>query len=116
MLALLPVQNIEAADLQTEWFNRHRSKPRTEIPDQWPVSCRALVQRRLGVIARDRDMALIEQPEYKRRWNLVHWEQLEQEALRQWLLDRLEDPRHWPTSPPTLSSVARLAELVSVGG
>jgi hypothetical protein len=103
---------IESGELQTEWFTRHKSTPRTTIPEEWPQPYRALVQRRLDVIAKDRDIALIEQPEYKRRWNLPSWEELEEQALRDWLLDRLEDPRYWPTNPPALTSVARLADAV----
>lgn len=103
---------IEAGELEGEWFTRHGSTPRTGIPDHWPAPYRALVQRRLDIIASNRDIALIEQPEYKRRWNLPPWEKLEQEALRNWLLDRLEDPRYWPTNPPALTSVGRLADAV----
>ncbi len=103
---------MEDGELETEWFTRHDSRACATIPEHWPDAYRALVQRRLDVIARDRDIALIEQPEYKRRWNLPAWEDLEREALRNWLLDRLEDPRYWPTEPPALTSVARLADAV----
>jgi hypothetical protein len=103
---------IEAGELKTEWFARHGSTPRTSIPEHWPEPYRVLVQRRLDTIARDRDIALIEQPGYKRRWNLPKWDELEKEALRNWLLDRLEDARYWPTEPPVLTSVARLADAV----
>jgi hypothetical protein len=109
---ILMARAIESSELETEWFARHRSTPRTTIPEHWPESYRALVQRRLDVISRDRDIALIEQPEYKRRWNLPPWGELEEGALRNWLLDRLEDARYWPTNPPVLTSVARLADAV----
>lgn len=109
---ILMARAMESGELQTEWFARHGSTPRTTIPEHWPEPYRALVQRRLDTIARDRDIALIEQPEYKRRWNLPSWKQLEQEALRNWLLDRLEEPRYWPVTPPVLASVASLAEAV----
>ncbi|MCX6625571.1 MAG: BREX-2 system adenine-specific DNA-methyltransferase PglX, partial [Acidobacteria bacterium] len=103
---------MESGELETEWFARHRSTPRTTIPEHWPEPYRVLVQRRLDTIARDRDIALIEQPEYKRRWNLPPWEELEHDALRNWLLDRQEDPRYWPANPPVLTSVVRLADAV----
>src|ERR1019366_3970519 len=103
---------MESGELQTEWFARHRSTPRTTIPEHWPEPYRALVQRRLDTIACAHDIALIEQPEYKRRWNLPPWEKLEEDALRNWLLDRLEDPRYWPMNPSALTSVARLADAV----
>jgi hypothetical protein len=109
---ILMARSVEAGELETEWFVRHRSTPRTAIPEHWQDPYRALVQRRLDTIARDRDIALIEQPEYKRRWNLPSWEELEEEALRNWLLDRLEDPRYWPTNPPVLTSIARLADAL----
>lgn len=102
----------EAGELKTEWFARHGSTPRTTIPEHWPEQYRALVQRRLDTIERDHDIALIEQAEYKRRWNLPAWNELEKESLRNWLLDRLEDSRFWPTEPPVLTSVARLADAV----
>jgi hypothetical protein len=108
---ILMARATEAGD-QTEWFKRHRSTPCSEIPDHWPEPYRVLVQRRLDVISADRDIALIEQPEYKRRWNLPPWEELEHDALRAWLLDRLEDPRYWPSNPPALNSVARLADAI----
>ena len=66
----------------------------------------------MDAIARDRDSALIEQPESTRRWNIAPWDDLEQEALRNWLLDRLEDPRYWTTNPPSLTSIARFADAV----
>jgi hypothetical protein len=109
---ILMARAMEIGELQTEWFTRHRSTPRTTIPEHWPEPYRAVVQHRLDTIGRDRDIALIEQPEYKRHWNLLPWEELEEEALRSWLLDRLEDPRYWPTNPAALTSVKRLADAL----
>jgi hypothetical protein len=73
---------IDSGDLETEWFTRHKSTPRTTIPDHWPAAYRVLVQPRLDVIDNDPNIALIEQPEYKRRWNVPAWEELEEDALR----------------------------------
>jgi hypothetical protein len=61
----------------------------------WPTWYRDLVQRRIDLIERDRDVALVERPENKRRWAREPWEKLETEALETWLLDRLEDRRLW---------------------
>jgi hypothetical protein len=47
------------------------------------------------VIENNRDIALIEQPAYKRRWNLPTWEEMEQSALRNWLLARMEASGVW---------------------
>ena len=97
----------------TTWFERHGSTPVTAIPAHWPEDYRQVVQRRIDLIASDRSIALIERPEYKRRWNSPRWNDLEQAALRDWLLARLELPRYWPASadqPPQLTSTSRLAD------
>ncbi|MBH2042924.1 MAG: BREX-2 system adenine-specific DNA-methyltransferase PglX [Comamonadaceae bacterium] len=103
-----------AAGLETTtWFERHGSTPVTCIPAHWPEDYRQVVQRRIDLIASDRNIALIERPEYKRRWNSPKWNDLEQAALRDWLLARLELPRYWPASadqPPQLTSTSRLAD------
>jgi hypothetical protein len=99
----------------TTWFERHGSTPITEIPSHWPEDYRQVVQRRIDLIERDRNIGLIERPEYKRRWNTPAWEDLERAALRDWLLERLEAPQLWPASgdhPPQLTTVNRLADAV----
>ena len=62
------------------------------MPAHWPEAYRQLVERRIALIESDRNIGLIERPEYKRRWNAAPWEELEQAALRSWLLDRLRTP------------------------
>ena len=97
----------------TTWFERHGSTPVTDIPAHWPEDYRQVVQRRIDLIASDRNITLIERPEYKRRWNSPKWNDLEQAALRDWLLARLELPRYWSASadqPPQLTSTSRLAD------
>jgi hypothetical protein len=89
-------RRIAAGTETTTWFERHGSTPVTEIPVRWPEDYRQVVQRRIDLIENDRNIGLIERPEYKRRWNTPSWESLEQAALRDWLLARLESPRYWP--------------------
>jgi hypothetical protein len=100
-------------ELETDWFNRHGSTAITQIPTHWPEPYRQLLQERIDVISANPDIALIERPEYKRRWHLPKWEDLEAEALRNWLLDRLEGSRYWPTDPPTLRTVSSLASAAA---
>lgn len=92
----------------TTWFERHRSTPICEPPAHWPSSYRQLVEKRLAAIEHNPSLRLIEQPEYKRRWNVAPWEEQVQAALRCWLLRRMEEGRYWET--PGLRSAARLAE------
>jgi hypothetical protein len=94
--------------VESAWFERHGSTPITKLPAHWPESYRQVVQRRIELIASNPEIALIEQPEYKRRWNVEPWEEQVQRALREWLLDRLESQGYWYEI--ALTSVARLAD------
>ena len=83
-------RRMAAGEAQTTWFARHGSTPITELPRHWPAEYRALVERRIQRIENDSNIRLIEQPEYKRRWNTESWDKQLKGALRQWLLCRLE--------------------------
>lgn len=93
---------------RTTWFERHASTPMTELPDNWPESYRALIERRLEVIESNRNIGLIERPEHKRRWQWEPWEEQQEQALREWLLNRLEEKQHWTAAE--LTSCARLTD------
>ncbi len=104
-------RKVAAGEAETKWFERHGrhgSTPITEIPTHWPAAYRELVQRRIDTIEKNASVALIEQPEYKRRWNDKPWETQQERALRGWLLDRLEAPSLW--SEPRLTTAAALAD------
>jgi hypothetical protein len=109
-------RRVAAGQEQTTWFERHGATPVTEIPSHWPEAYRRVVARRIALIEGDKSIGLIERPEYKRRWNSPRWADLEQAALRDWLLDRLEAPTLWPASadqPAQITTTSRLAEAVS---
>ena len=119
---IVMARKMAAGELQTTWFDRHHSTPITKFPIEWSDDYKQLVQRRIEIIERDRNIALIEQPEYKRRWNTEPWDSQLERALRGWLFDRLEtyfdfDGRMNDDSKPTakieisLVSIAQLADL-----
>ena len=83
-------RRMAAGEAQSTWFERHGSTPITEVPRHWPAPYRELVERRLRRIADDPAIRLIEQPEYKRRWNTEPWDEQLEKALEKWLLDRVE--------------------------
>lgn len=83
-------RKMEAGEVQTTWFARHGSTPITELPSHWPSRYRELVEKRIRRIETDANIRLIEQPEYKRRWNTEPWDEQLKKALKQWLLARLE--------------------------
>ncbi|MEU3093261.1 BREX-2 system adenine-specific DNA-methyltransferase PglX [Streptomyces sp. NPDC006967] len=80
---------------ETAWFERHGSTPVTEIPADWPEAYQKVVQARIDLIEANKDIRLIERPEYKRRWSTESWEKREAAALRGWLLDAAEREELW---------------------
>ena len=107
-------RKIAAGDAETAWFRRHDGKLTTEIPAHWPTEYRELVEKRLQVIESNPFIRLLERPEYKRRWAGDSWDVKLQRALKDWLLDRLEDRSLWftPQGTPQMLSVAELAGRV----
>ncbi|MBF0182075.1 MAG: BREX-2 system adenine-specific DNA-methyltransferase PglX [Magnetococcales bacterium] len=107
---ILMGRQMAEGELEPTWFERHGATPITEIPAHWPADYRATVERRLAAIEKYHNIRLIEQPEYKRRWNLESWESQEQRALKGWLLDRMEVMTVWRSDAPELATCARLAD------
>jgi hypothetical protein len=122
---LVMAQKIKAGERDTTWFDRHHSTPVFEIPAHWPEDYQKLVKTRIEIINKEKNIRLIEQPEYKRRWAMETWEKQVKEALEQWLLNRLEyhlsgrdlmaeSEQELPTKAPQLISCAQLADMVSI--
>ncbi|WP_234373415.1 BREX-2 system adenine-specific DNA-methyltransferase PglX [Streptomyces sp. H-KF8] len=88
-------RRVAAGDAETVWFERHGATPTTEIPAEWPYEYRQVVQARIDLIEANKDIRLIERPEYKRRWSTEPWEKREAAALRSWLLDAAEREELW---------------------
>ncbi len=101
-------RRMASGEVESTWFERHGSTPITELPDHWSPEYRRVVEARIALIESDRAIRLLERPEHKRRWNWDSWRDLEQEALRSWLLDRMESPEVW--SRAELQTAARLAD------
>ncbi|MGH4020285.1 MAG: DUF7008 domain-containing protein [Pseudonocardiaceae bacterium] len=105
---------------ETQWFARHDSTPIIDLPAYWPDNYRRIVEKRIELIERRRDLALIERPECKRRWNTEPWDKQQERALRGWLLDldRLEARALWfapdanGEQQPTPRSVHSLADAL----
>jgi hypothetical protein len=115
---IVMARQMATGDLTTTWFERHGSTPMTDIPSHWPAEYRDVVQKRIDTITSDKKIGLIEQPEYKRRWNTEPWESQQATALEAFLFDRLErlfdfDGRMNDAGKPT---AALPMGLVSIGG
>jgi len=109
-------RRVASGELKTTWFIRHGSTPLIEIPSHWPADYSSLIQKRLDAIAANPNIALIEQPEYKRRWNTQPWSEQATVALESFLLGRLErlfdfDGRMNDAGTPTQSLPQTLVSL-----
>ncbi|MEA5465556.1 BREX-2 system adenine-specific DNA-methyltransferase PglX [Leptothoe sp. PORK10 BA2] len=127
---IVMARKVEVGQLNTTWFDRHNSTPITELPADWSEDYKQLIERRIHLIETDKNIRLIEQPEYKRRWHTEPWDSQLQRALETWLLNRIEShfdfdgrmnddgtPTAHLTNPnltdPTLISTAKLADIAS---
>ncbi|WP_439401430.1 BREX-2 system adenine-specific DNA-methyltransferase PglX [Bradyrhizobium sp. DASA03068] len=109
---IVMARQVVEGTLDTAWFTRHGSSPITDLPPHWPDDYRALIERRIALIETDPAIGMIERPEFKRRWSMESWNDMEQDALRNWLLDRLEGPTTWTTGDARLISTNELADFM----
>ncbi|MER5267189.1 BREX-2 system adenine-specific DNA-methyltransferase PglX [Actinosynnema sp. NPDC002837] len=115
---IILARKVAAGETETQWFARHGSTPITELPAHWPEDYRRVVEARIALIEKRRDIALIERPECKRRWATEPWEKQQERALREWLQDRIEARHLWfaedayGVEQPTTRSVSELTDLM----
>ncbi len=76
---------------RSAWFKRHGHAEVQAIPEHYNAETQALIQARLDLIAAHSEIRLLEQPQFKRRWQLPDLDAETQKAAASWLLDRLED-------------------------
>jgi hypothetical protein len=76
--------------LETTWFERHGSRPITAPPPNWSSEYTELYHQRHIEMQENKNIRLIEKPEYKRRWQVESWEKQVEKALYEWLANRLE--------------------------
>ncbi|UJB43807.1 BREX-2 system adenine-specific DNA-methyltransferase PglX [Streptomyces sp. A1-5] len=104
---------IERGEASSEWFTRHNSTPITEFPDHWPAAYKDIVNQRIAAMESNSAIGMVERPEYKRRWATDGWDAMQKQALRTWLLDRIEAKRElWfdGADQPTLITLPRLTD------
>jgi hypothetical protein len=109
---IVMARQMAAGTLETTWFQRHGSTPITDLPRRWPDDYRRVVEQRIALIETDANIGMIERPEFKRRWSADSWEEMEQAALRAWLLDRIEAPTLWTIGDARLLSTNQLTDLL----
>ncbi|WP_437960322.1 BREX-2 system adenine-specific DNA-methyltransferase PglX [Sorangium sp. So ce119] len=105
-------------DGKTDWFGRHGWEPHTTL-DALPPAERGIVESRLERTAASRELSLLEQPTYKRRWYRPDHGAEEREAMDLWLADRIEAWARERKEPFTIRQAAAAlradAALLAVG-
>ncbi len=98
-------QEINAGNVTSRWFERHRITPFTEGPATWPPEYHELVARRVQAIRNDDRIATLENAAHKRRWSSPGWDVMARKALERWILHQCEQvvvmsPEHrlWTTA------------------
>ncbi len=107
---LVMARRMACGDIDANWFDRHGVLPKSDLPAHWPVEYREVVEKRIALIESDDTIQILEQPEYKRRWITKTWDEQHLEALREWLLDRIEQSDIWERLQ--LISCAYLADWI----
>jgi hypothetical protein len=90
------------------------------VPIEWTDDLRSLWERRVSAIKSSADLRLIEDPHYKRRWigiqglfsHKAKTDELKA-ALREKMLDRIEQLEVWRSSAAAPTSLGRLVDLLS---
>lgn len=95
----------ESSEPPTAWFTRHGWDPVTDLADI-PEAWRAITEARIARTAANRNLQLIEQPQFKRRWYRPDYEKEEQAAMREWLADRVEEEAKTFSAPFTPRQLA----------
>ncbi|WP_280358039.1 BREX-2 system adenine-specific DNA-methyltransferase PglX [Nocardia otitidiscaviarum] len=108
-------RRIARGELSTQWFSMNHASPVISLPADWPEDYRRTVEKRIDFIERLQRIERVEQPMFKRRWNSPQWDAMLADALRLWLLNRMESRDLWFTTDgrPTIRTLPRLIDLLA---
>jgi len=103
-------QAVAAGEQPPHWFEAMQRTPATEIPSTYRGETRRRIQHRIELIQQDANLALLEAPECKRKWEPFDWEKEVQEAAWSWLGDRVEDAQERRGKPSTVRQLAAVLQ------
>ncbi len=87
------------------WFEAMETTPTTEVPGHYRSETQQRIRERLALIESNGELSLLESPEYKRKWEPIHFRiDLEEDAF-EWLAHRVEKSLQERTKPITLSRI-----------
>jgi hypothetical protein len=95
----------EPDELPSVWFERHRWEPVTELPSELSPATQARIAARQRRTRSTPALALIETANFKRRWYRPDYAAEEQQALKQWLAERVEAAAMQRPAPATVEQL-----------
>lgn len=114
-----PVERLLASRIQNGersiYYNVHAYRGTGSEPQKLSPDMESTIEKRLRIIADNAEVRLIEQVDFKRRWQVEPWEKQVQTEVREWLLDRLETPKYHKGTKdhPELTTTAQMADVAS---
>lgn len=109
---------LERKDMRTSseelWLEQTRVQQTRVLPEAWPEPYRKLVEARIQETADNPFLRILEDPQYKRQWDVVAWEHDLKSSVRRWILDVVDNREFWYDfhGRPTPLSIAKLADMV----
>lgn len=91
----------ERGEATSYWFEAMGVSPCTEIPNQYSPETVAVLGRRLSLIEASPQLAMLEAPENKRKWEPLAFDEDLLVACRAWLADRVEAAAKTQSRPVT---------------
>ena len=104
---LILAREVEAGTRKDYWFQATQRKAVTEVPEHYGTDTRTRILRRLDYIQKDHNIAMLEAPEHKRKWEPFGFDGAAVAAGTQWLLDSIEsrlERRNNPASPRQIAA------------
>lgn len=90
-----------AGDATDYWFEATGTTPTLEVPSCYSDNTRRRMERRLELLDERGDLALLEAPEHKRKWEPLEYQGALQSCALRWLADRVEDAVRSRSRPAT---------------
>lgn len=101
--AILLARKATVGEATRYWFEAMGVQPATEVPDCYRAETRALIEARLGLIETNPDLARLEAPEHKRKWEPFTWDDDLKRAAFAWLSGAVEAAQQARGKPATVA-------------
>lgn len=93
------------------WFDAMGVEPATDVPNCYRAETRVRIEARLAIMEENEDIALIEAPEYKRKWEPSDWDSEVKSAALSWLSDAVEEAQRQRGKPATLAHLVAAVQV-----